>query len=102
MSTKPAARLRVRQLPQLGAGARVVVVDCPHSRTRLGIVAPTDRYMAQAEPYLKLSALYRHESECGDCDTEPVWSAHGLLELRAGVDRQWDALVADALRELRN
>jgi hypothetical protein len=101
MSTS-APRLRVEPLLLTGRTGRRVTVACSVARNSLGIAPPTERYMAEALPYLKAATIFRHESDHPGCDTERLWAEHDLQQLRAFIDQQWDAAVADKLKELAN
>jgi hypothetical protein len=100
LSTTP--RLRVEPLLVLGRAGRRVVVVCSAARSSLGIAPPTDKYLVEALPLLKAAVLYRHEDECGRCNTERLWTEHGLQQLRATIDQAWDEAVADELKVLAN
>jgi hypothetical protein len=95
--------LRVEQLPHLGPQARQVSVTCRNRRTAMSMV-PLQRlsFLEEGMPYFKAGVIYRHESECGKCDTSWLWASERLLALRDAVDSAWDHMVADALKELAN
>ena len=95
-------RLRVEQLMVLGRQGRRVTVACSATKSSLGIAPPTTAYLAEALPLLKAAVLYQHEDEHPGCDTERLWSAHGLQQIRTTIDQAWDAAVAEKLRELAN
>jgi hypothetical protein len=95
-------RLSVQWLPELGAGARTVTVECPAAKTVCTIISPYNQDPELATAHLKAATLYRHEDEHPDCETEGLWAAHGLLALRRQVDEAWDAMRAEAARERRN
>jgi hypothetical protein len=95
--------LRVEHLPHLGRQARRVTVSCSNKRTAMSMV-PLQRlpFLEEGMPHFKAGVIYRHESECGRCDTGPLWRSEGLEAIRAMVDAAWDGMVGDALAELRN
>lgn len=92
----------MEHFPQLGAGTRKAIVECTGGRTVCGIISPFNDDEALATAMPKAATLYRHEHEHPGCDTEPLWSSHGLQGIRSMVDQQWDAMVAHALKELAN
>jgi hypothetical protein len=95
-------RLRVEPLLLRGRTGRRVIVVCPAGKSSLGIAPPTERYLPEALPLLKAATIYRHEDECGRCNTDRLWTDHGLQQLRAAIDQVWDAAVADELKVLAN
>jgi hypothetical protein len=94
--------LSVERTPFLDRTLHQVTVECSAKRTRLGLAPPSDEHMGAALPLLKMSVLYRHGSECKACDLEWLWWSEGLQLLREQVDAEWDAMVAEELRGLRN
>jgi len=98
-----APSLRVEHLPHLGRQARKVTVSCPGKRTAMSMV-PLQHlpFLEEGMPHFKAGVIYRHESECGRCNTEPLWESEGLEAIRAMVDAAWDEMAADELAGLRD
>jgi len=92
------ARLIVAPQPDLGKGAKKISVDCKWSTTTAwlvpGLVDLTDEQLVT-------SMLYRHESECGRCDTARLWQ-RADLSLRDAVEDAWQQMGTAELRERRN
>ncbi len=96
MSTS--AKLSVAPQPDLGKGAKRLQVDCKWSTTTAylvpGLVELTDEQVVT-------SMLYRHEAECGRCNTARLWE-RADLNLRDAVDQVWEQMGAAEMRERRN
>jgi len=92
------ARLFVDPQPDLGDGAKRLQVDCKWSTTTAylvpGLVELTDEQVVT-------SMLYKHEAECGRCNTARLWQ-HADQNLRDAVEQAWEQIGAAEMRERRN
>jgi len=96
MSTS--AKLLVDPQPDLGDGAKRLRIDCKWSTTTAwlvpGLAELTDEQVVT-------SMLFKHEAECGRCNTSRLWE-RADLSLRDAVEQVWEQIGAAELRDRRN
>jgi len=96
MSTS--ARLYIDAQPDMGDGAKRLRIDCKWSVTTAWLVpGPVEL----TDEQLLTSLLYRHEAECGKCNTARLWQ-RADLNLRDAVEQVWQQMGAAELRERMN
>ena len=92
------AKLYIDSQPDLGDGAKRLRIDCKWSVTTAWLVpGPVDL----TDEQLITSLLYRHEAECGRCNTARLWQ-RADQSLRDAVEQVWEQMGAAEMRERRN
>lgn len=91
------ATVRVRALPQLAPGAVRVEVACRHSLTRV-TQAPVPGGFLMSLLTLTTFVTYRHEEECGRCDTSAA-HAKGDQRVRDLTEQTWSQHQAEQARQ---
>ena len=92
------AKLFIDSMPDLAEGAKRFVVDCKWSTTTAHLFPGGLELTDEA---VITSLLYRHEAECGKCNTARLWQ-HADLTMRDTVEQTWDRLQELAMSERRN
>ena len=85
------AQLFVDPVPDLHPDAKRYMIDCKYSTTRMFFIPAGEPQLTDAA--IITSLLYRHEAECGQCDTRRLWR-HADPELREQTERCWSQLMA--------
>ncbi len=86
MTRRPSATVRVLTRPDLGPGAVRIEVDCRYSTT--GLTSIPAGAVKLTRPALITSAVFEHESRCGECSTEDA-HRQGDPAIRAETERLW-------------
>jgi len=92
------ARLYIDPQPDLGKDAKKISVDCKWSTTTAWLVPGQ---VELTDEQLVTSLLYRHEAECGRCNTARLWQ-RADQNLRDAVEKVWQQMGAAEMRERRN
>jgi hypothetical protein len=92
------AKLFIDPTPEYGQGAKRLQVDCKWSTTTAHLIPGP---IELTDEQLLTSLLYRHEAECGRCNTARLWQ-RADQNLREAVEQTWEQLAAAELRARRN
>lgn len=98
--SRPEASVRVLALPQIAPRAVRIEVACPHATTGITQV-PASGGVALTIPRLTTCVVYRHEEECGRCDTTAA-HARGDQTVRSLTESTWREQARQYTHVLRN